>query len=404
MSGPFPPGFLWGTATSAHQIEGNNTNSDWWAFEHSAHPLIREPSGDAADSYHRWGEDMDLLAAAGFTDYRFSIEWARIEPAPGEFSAAHIDYYRRMVAGALARGLRPLVTLHHFTHPLWFAERGGWVGDAAVDLFVRYVEAAAPILAEGVQHVCTINEPNIVSLFAAIREQRLPSVDLRDITPDPGTTDALIEAHHAATVALKARNSTLDVGWSIACLNVVADAGADDAATDYARTRQTIFTEAAQGDDWVGVQAYTRTRIGLVDGRPVVVKPGSDVERTLTGWEYYPRAVGDAIREVRRTAVDVPIIVTENGIATADDLRRIDYTKGALASVHDAMQDGADVRGYFHWSLLDNYEWGSYGPTFGLVSVDRLTFARFPKPSLAWLGALAPAAHHDPKEDSSDGP
>lgn len=163
---PFPDGFLWGASTAAHQIEGNNVNSDWWRKEHDPAAGIEEPSLDACDSYHRWDQDLDLLAQLGFTDYRFSVEWARIEPVPGTFSRAEIAHYRRMVEGALARGLRPMVTLHHFTVPRWFEDLGGWTADGAADLFARYVEHCAPIIADGVRHVCTINEPNMIAVMA----------------------------------------------------------------------------------------------------------------------------------------------------------------------------------------------------------------------------------------------
>ena len=393
----FGPDFLWGTATAAHQIEGNNTSSDWWALEHSAardgaSPLIKEPSGDAADSYHRWPEDMDLLAGAGFTDYRFSIEWARIEPAPGEFSPAQVAHYRRMVEGALERGLRPLVTLHHFTNPAWLDRSGGWAGDEVVDRFLRYVEVCEPILAAGVERVCTVNEPHVVALIQAVKNGNDVERTLAaGITPDARATDALVEAHHKASAVLHGMSAGLQVGWSIACMNIYADPGAEDVAADYARNRETVYVEAARDDDYVGVQAYTRTKVGLVDGKPTVIKPERGVERTMNDWEYYPHAIGDAIRSVHAITPGTPIIVTENGIATDDDSRRIDYTTEALASVQAAMRDGIDVRGYFHWSLIDNYEWGSYRPTFGLVAVDSKTFVRTPKPSLTWLGAQCPA-------------
>jgi beta-glucosidase len=390
----FGPDFLWGTATAAHQIEGNNVNSDWWALEHAGTPLIKEPSGDAADSYHRWREDMDLLAGAGFTDYRFSVEWARIEPAPGEFSAAAIAHYRRMVEGALERGLRPLVTLHHFTNPLWLDQVGGWAGDRVVDHFVRYVEALEPILASGVERVCTINEPHVVAVIQAVKST--PDVErlaAAGITPDARATDALIQAHHKAAASLHSMTSGLQVGWSIACMNIYGDPGSEAVAAEYARPRETVYVEAARDDDFIGVQSYTRTKVGLVDGKPAVIKPAADVELTINGWEYYPQAIGDAIRSVRALVPGVPIIVTENGIAASDDSRRIDYTTEALASIEAAMRDGADVRGYFHWSLIDNYEWGSYKPTFGLIAFDHKTFVRTPKPSFAWLGAQCPARH-----------
>ncbi|MFI0446956.1 glycoside hydrolase family 1 protein [Actinomadura sp. 6N118] len=380
-----PDGFLWGASTAAHQIEGNNLNSDWWQMEHSDGP-IAEPSGDAADSYHRWREDMDLLAGLGFTDYRFSIEWARIEPAPGAFSRAEIAHYRRMVEGAVERGLRPMITLHHFTVPRWFAERGGWTVDGAVDLFERYVRATAPIIGTDVRHVCTLNEPNMVAVAGAVRElgaEAPPTAGLP--LPDKATTDALIEAHRRARAAVRTISADIQVGWSVANQVYQALPGAEAMAAAYRWPREDVFLEAARDDDWIGVQSYTRTRIAPDGPLP----PPDDAERTLTGWEYYPQALGHALRHTAQVVGDVPLIVTENGIATDDDSRRIDYTTGALQQLAAAIEDGLDVRGYLHWSALDNYEWGSYRPTFGLISVVPDTFERIPKPSAVWLGGLS---------------
>ncbi|MFJ3712657.1 glycoside hydrolase family 1 protein [Streptomyces sp. NPDC090053] len=383
-----PEGFLWGASTAAHQIEGGNTNSDWWEFEHSGIPYVKEPSGDACDSYHRWREDMDLLAELGFTDYRFSIEWARIEPAPGEFSHAAIAHYRRMVEGARARGLRPMVTLHHFTAPRWFAQRGGWAAAGSDELFARYLTAAAPIYATDVAHVCTINEPNILAVMAAA-QAALASGQAVNFAEDPpapdeATTEALIRAHARAVETVKSLAPPVSTGWSVANLVCQPLPGAEDVAAAFRHPRVDVFLEAARGDDWLGVQAYTRTLIGPNGRLPVP----EGAERTLMGWEYYPQALGHALRHSASVATGTPLIVTENGIATADDARRINYTTGALDSLAAAMRDGIDVRGYFHWSALDNYEWGRYTPTFGLIAVDRETFVRTPKPSAAWLGAI----------------
>ncbi|MCX4547656.1 glycoside hydrolase family 1 protein [Streptomyces sp. NBC_01500] len=383
-----PEGFLWGASTAAHQIEGGNTNSDWWEFEHSGIPYVKEPSGDACDSYHRWREDMDLLAELGFTDYRFSIEWARIEPAPGEFSHAAIAHYRRMVEGARARGLRPMVTLHHFTAPRWFAQRGGWAAAGSDELFARYLTAAAPIYATDVAHVCTINEPNILAVMAAA-QAALASGQAVNFAEDPpapdeATTEVLIRAHARAVETVKSLAPQVSTGWSVANLVCQPLPGAEDVAAAFRHPRVDVFLEAARGDDWLGVQAYTRTLIGPNGRLPVP----EGAERTLMGWEYYPQALGHALRHSASVATGTPLIVTENGIATADDARRINYTTGALDSLAAAMRDGIDVRGYFHWSALDNYEWGRYAPTFGLIAVDRETFVRTPKPSAAWLGAI----------------
>lgn len=383
-----PDGFLWGASTAAHQIEGMNVNSDFWAYEHSGLLPQRflEASGDACDSYHRWPEDMDLLAGLGFTDYRFSIEWARIEPAPGEFSNAEIAHYRRMVEGAVERGLRPMLTLHHFTCPRWFDEQGGWASEDAVELFARFVEAAAPIFATKVEHICTINEPNMVAGFAALRKAVLRGADwghAESRKPDEATTVALIKAHQRVVDVIKRQTPHIKVGWSVAIANYFAIDGGEEKALEIASRSRNVFVLASEGNDWIGVQAYTRVFIGP-DGELPVPK---DAQKTLTGWEYYPPALGESIRSVAELVPGTPIIVTENGIAESDDSVRVAYTSGALAGLRDAVAEGIDVRGYFHWSALDNYEWGSYVPTFGLIAVDRKTFERVPKPSAAWLGA-----------------
>ncbi|MEK0098870.1 family 1 glycosylhydrolase [Streptomyces sp. A475] len=386
---PVPHGFLWGVSTAAHQIEGQNTNSDWWHKEHAAGTHIKEPSGDAADSYHRWPQDMDLLAELGFTDYRFSIEWARIEPVQGEFSRAQIAHYRRMVEGARARGLRPMVTLHHFTVPQWFAERGGWTAPGATDLFARYVEAAAPVFETGVAHVCTINEPNIVAIFGAIDRLGVGAIGPAGLPlPDKDISAALIDAHRRAREVVKSISPDIKVGWSVATQACQALPGAERISAAYSWPREDVFVEASRDDDWVGVQSYTRTRVGMDGPIPAPM----DAERTLSGWEYYPPALGEAVRHTAQIVPSVPIIVTENGISTSDDARRIAYTKGALKGLAEAMDDGIAVRGYFHWSALDNYEWGSYAPTFGLIAVDPATFERTVKESGRWLGTMGRTA------------
>jgi beta-glucosidase len=383
-SSTFPAGFLWGAAIGAHQSEGNNVASDWWARENAVDSTLPERDGDAIDSYHRWPEDLELAAAAGLTDYRFGIEWSRIEPADGYISLAEVARYRRIVEGAVARGLRPMVALHHFTLPLWFALGGGWLRPDATERFLRYVDAIAPVLAVGVHRVSTINEPNIVATFPKLTGHGGLSGGLP--VPDEATTAALIHVHQAARERIKRDHPQALVGWGVSVQDYQADPGAEEALAAYAHPRDEVFLQAAHDDDWVGVQAYTRGMIDA-DGNPYVP---AGAPRTQTGWEDYPAALGGAVRRTARIVGKLPIIVTENGIATADDARRIAFTTEALLSLRDAMDDGIDVRGYFHWSMLDNWEWGSWGPTFGLVAVDRTTFLRTPKKSLRWFGSLAP--------------
>lgn len=163
----FPSDFVVGASTSAHQTEGQNTTSDWWLFEQSRAGEL-EPSGRACDSWNRWRDDLDLAAGAGLSAHRFSIEWARIEPEEGRFADEAIEHYRQVVEGARERGIEPILTLHHFTNPAWFALGGGWLRPDAVALFARYVDRVAPVIEAGVDRVITINEPNVVAIMARV--------------------------------------------------------------------------------------------------------------------------------------------------------------------------------------------------------------------------------------------
>lgn len=387
MTRTFPRDFLWGASTAAHQIEGNNTNNDWWQLEHVAADFGVQFSGDALDSYHRYEEDMTLLADAGCNAYRFSLEWSRIEPSPGKFSRAELAHYRRMIDTAHRLGLTPVVSLHHFTHPIWFGDNGAWLADDAGDIFARYVEQACSIL-EDVQWVCTINEPNIVAVNHGQQRRIAEGEEYQFVgaLPDPEIGEALIAAHRL--VAPLVRQATgAKVGWTVANQAFVPAPGGESKHAEIQRIWEDMYLEPARDDDFVGVQSYT-SQLVTVDG---VVPHPEHPDNTLMGWAYRPDALGIALRHTRDVVGDVPIVVTENGIATSDDTRRVEYTAEALRHMHDAIADGVDVRGYLHWSLLDNFEWGRWEPTFGLVAVDRATFARHPKPSLAWLGEVARA-------------
>jgi len=385
MTRNFPDNFLWGAATAAHQVEGNNLNNDWWQLEQAAVGYI-DGSGDALDSYHRYREDMQLLADSGLTTYRFSIEWARIEPLPGQFSRAELAHYRRMIETAFELGLTPMVTLHHFTHPLWFGERGGWLAEDAAETFVRYVREACTIL-DGVEWVCTINEPNVVAMnHGASRIMAAGHPYPSTPWPDPEIGRALIAAHKAAAPVVRVLTDA-KVGWTVANQAFTVTPGAEEKFAEVVQEWEDMYIEAARDDDFVGVQSYTSQPI---DENGVVPHP-EDPNNTLMGWAYRPDALAIALRHTKDVVGDVPLIVTENGIATGDDERRIEYTTGALNGVLDALDDGLDIRGYIHWSLLDNFEWGRWHPTFGLIAVDRETFVRTPKPSLAWLGNIARA-------------
>jgi len=386
--------FLWGAATSPHQTEGANTNSDWWYLENDPHSFVSEISGDAVDSYHRFPEDMRLLADAGLTAYRFGIEWARIEPAPGSFDREQLEHYRDMIETALGLGLTPVVTLHHFTSPAWFAAQGGWRHPDAVDLFARYVEKATEIL-DGVEWVCTLNEPNVMASMIALMSPASaePTADTEQVDavtslslpiPDGDIAEILARAHRRA-VQIVHEHTSAKAGWTVAGQQLVATPGNEELFDSIRWQWEDRFLEVSRGDDFVGIQAYTSQ---LVDENGVVPHPPHP-DNTLSGWAYRPDALEMALRHAWEVTGGTPMLVTENGIAAADDEVRIRYTDAALQGLDRAVADGLDVRGYLHWSALDNYEWGHWGPTFGLIGVDRTTFERHPRPSLAWLGARA---------------
>jgi beta-glucosidase len=400
----FPQGFLWGAATAAHQVEGNNINSESWVLEHLPGTIYAEPSGDACDHYHRYPADIALLAELGFNAYRFSIEWARIEPEEGEFSLAALDHYRRMLAACHEHGLQPVVTFHHFTSPRWLIRAGGWLDPKTPDRFARYCERATRHLGDLIGAACTFNEPNlpiILSKILPFSPQEGPfwqhAADAFGVAPErlgllqfvtqPQMREIVFAAHRRAFDILHAGPGNFPVGLTLALIDVQAGPDGESKAAEYRRDMAEVYLEQLRGDDFVGVQTYAR----MVVGPHGVIPPGDAVEKNQMGEEYYPEALGGTIRHAAAVA-RIPVIVTENGLAATDDTRRVEYFRRALRCVADALADGIDVRGYFAWSALDNFEWVSgYVPKFGIIAVDRATQARTPKPSAHWLGAVARA-------------
>jgi beta-glucosidase len=382
----FPDGFLWGTATAAHQVEGGNWNNDWWAWEHAERTRCVEPSGDACDHFWRYPDDIGLLADLGFGLYRFSLEWSRIEPEDGEFSRNALDHYARMIATCHAYDVVPSVTFHHFTTPRWLADRGGWLAGDVVEKFARYCERATRHLGDGIGMACTINEPNIVSLMGFLVGEFPPGH--HDMDEYAEVNEHLIAAHRAAVDAIHAGPGEFPVGQCIAMGDWWVPDGAEATLERIRHMHEGQFLEASRGDDYVGVQAYSRTRLAE-DGMPLGPEEGVRVVESM-GYEFWPAALEVAVRHATEVTRGVPVYVTENGIGTDDDDQRIEYVAAALRGLARCLDDGIDVRGYVYWSLLDNFEWAlGYGPRFGLVDVDRTTQQRTPKPSASWLGTIA---------------
>jgi beta-glucosidase len=404
----FPARFLWGAATAAYQVEGNNVGSDVWAMEHARPTVYMEPSGDAANSFALWPADLDLVKSLGLNSYRFSLEWARIEPAKGEFSVAMLDHYKAMIAGCRARGLVPVVTFNHFTTPVWFAAQGGWSNPEAPALFARYCERAARHLAAGIAYATTLNEPNLTGVLdlvlpgdigkrllgddRAMQEAAARAHGVARFLPgnalyvaDPQVVQKhLLAGHKAGRDAIKSVRADLPVGVSLAIIDDQA-AGQDSLRDAMREKLYRPWLDAARGDDFVGVQNYERT-IWDDKGR---LPPPKGAETNDAGAEIYPPSLADVVRYAHE-ATRMPVMVTEHGVNAADDRKRARLIPAALAELKRAIDDGVPVLGYMHWSLVDNYEWVfGYGPRFGLCTLDRTTFKRTPKPSAAVLGAIA---------------
>jgi beta-glucosidase len=395
----FPAGFLFGASVSAYQVEGGNTNSDWWWWEHKEGTPCVEPSGDACDFYHRYREDIALQGDLGYNAYRFGVEWARIEPAEGEFSRGALDHYRRMLAACREQRITPILTFHHFTLPKWLHDQGGFTSPRFPALFERYCDRVAAALGDLIGYACTINEPQGLGLSGYVLGINPPGRK-GDVKGARVATENLLEAHRRGAAAIRSR-ARIPVGICLAIPDLQYEDGAlpGDSGFELESAIDDRYFELAKDDDFVGVQTYTRFRFGPEGPRG----PGhewSDISRELTetdettqmGYEYYPRALGGAIRRAWKSTGGIPILVTESGIATAIDSKRIRFIDTAMRETLACIAEGIDVRSYIYWSLMDNFEWAfGYKPTFGLIEVDRETLARRPRPSAYWLGEVSRA-------------
>lgn len=406
--------FLMGAATAAHQVEGNNISSDFWVMEHMRNSSFKEKSMDAVDHYNRFKEDIDLLVESGLNAYRFSIEWARIQPEKDVWSQEAIEHYREVLNYCHEVGVEPVVTMHHFSSPKWLIDLGGWESADVVGLFAAYCEFVANELGDLMHYVCTINEANMGLQLAAVAESMLKQMQsdaqvginaemlrrretqreelLSIFGTYPANTflsirtpkgDLLImEAHKAARNAMKAVKPNLQVGVTLSLYDLQFKKGGEAKAQKQWVDDFLHYLPFIENDDFLGVQNYTRKIYG-----PNGVEAMSDkVERTQMDYEFYPQAISNVLRKVFYD-LKIPLIVTENGIATLNDKRRVAFIEEALNGVKACVDDGIPVKGYFYWSLLDNFEWQKgFDLRFGLIRVDRTTQKRYPKKSLSFLG------------------
>lgn len=393
----FPPGFLWGAATSAHQVEGDNRQSDWWLWEQNdvrLDALRREGknaedfvSGQACDHYHRFQEDFDLAGAGGHNAHRLSLEWARVEPEEGVFKKEEIAHYRGVLEALRQRGIKAFVTLWHFTNPLWFAEKGGWLKRKNVKYFIRYCKRMARDLGDVADAWTTINEPNVYAQVAYNWGNWPPQH--RSFTDALKVFWHLALAHRRAYACLHRFTPKAPVGAAINAVSYVAHAPHRisthlSAWLMHMATNHLFYLlTGRRTHDYIGVNYYFRTRLKSLSWKlsPTFVDVQAHGRETSSlGWEIYPQGLFESLVDLAR--YNKPVYVLENGIATDDDGQRAQFLQTHLREVYHAIREGVDVRGYFHWSLLDNFEWQEgWMPKFGLVAVDRATFMRTPKPS-----------------------
>ena len=407
----FPPDFRWGCATAAHQVEGGNTNNDWYAWEQSeGHVQGGQKSGLACDWWNKAEADLELAAAMGQNTHRLSVEWSRIEPSEGKWDDAAMDRYRQMLRFMHERGIEPMVTLHHFTTPLWLAERGGWENPAIIPLFERFAAKVVESLGEFCDLWCPINEPLIYGVLGWLAGEPRSETH-HQITFPPGKHDMdlmlkvvenLFLGHGAAYYAIhriqpQARvggvhnlayfqplhpNSPLDafvVGQRERLMNL---SGLE--ATLNGRIPRLLGSrrvrELANTSDFIGLNYYDRVVLTFDSGSPGTlfskqVVPASAEISDLHYGEVYPEGIYHLLKQLSRYGK--PIYITENGLPDADDDRRPAFLITHLRQVWKAAMQNVPVMGYYHWSLVDNFEWAEgWNLRFGLIEVNPETQER----------------------------
>ncbi|MBR7926874.1 glycoside hydrolase family 1 protein [Aerococcaceae bacterium zg-ZUI334] len=412
--------FYIGAATAAHQVEGNNVNSDFWVMENLEYSSFTEPSLDACDHYNRYQEDIDLMKEAGLNAYRFSIEWARIEPQKGTFDSNELEHYRNVILYCKKQGIEPIVTLHHFSSPAWLIGEGGWENIQTATYFANYAKYIAQELGSELNYICTINEANMGVQIAEVAKMFMrqmgidPQVGLNFGLPEhlqkeqdearkilgfpegemantflsmrtKSGNDVIRLAHIQAREKIKEINSKLQVGLTLSLYDIQLADDSPEAITEAEEKWKNDFLDfqpAFEKDDFLGVQNYTR----VIIGKNGVQAAPEDSILTQMGYEFYPQGIANVVRKVAKDFKG-KIFVTENGVATEDDNLKNEFIHEALKGLKKCYQDGIPLMGYLYWSLLDNFEWQKgFGMKFGLIGVDRENKARQIKPSLHFLG------------------
>jgi beta-glucosidase len=372
----FPKGFLWGSATAAHQIEGNNTNSNWWQWEHSQKrenalkSQGKNPadfySGIACDSYNRFEEDFALAKQLNQNAHRLSVEWARIQPREGFFNESELDHYEEVLKSAKKNGLKTFVTLHHFTNPIWFSEKGGFEKKENVQFFVEYCLKVTKRLKDYVDFWITFNEPeNYSSIsynYGIWPPQKKSFVLMLKVVKN------IIKAHNLTALEIKKNNiGPVGIAYHLSDLKPTNWLTKIIAHVVYEMNDKYIFNRTIKSCDFIGLNYYFHHHFGFF-GKRKKSKSGHEVNDL--GWGIHPEGIERVLLGLKK--YNKSIYITENGLADAKDTKRAKFILNHLFYIHKAIEAGIMVKGYLHWSLLDNFEWADgFAPRFGLVEIDR---------------------------------
>jgi beta-glucosidase len=417
----FPKDFKWCVATSAHQVEGNNIHSDWWAWEQAGHIKNKDQSGLACDEWNRLPEDVQLMQDLHLKQYRFSVEWAKIEPSEGQWDLQVLDHYKREVALLHSKGIEPMVTLQHFTLPQWVAEKGGFAWDGFADAFAHYTSQVESAIGDQVKDWNTFNEPMVV-FFAGYVAGTFPPQrqgSLQDLqTPMVNLLTAHAKAYHILHDAAEKAHRSVRVGVAhhlrifdpanaynpmdelIASISdrffnwALPEAmltGRLQVNVPFLISMDVSIPDLANTQDFFGVNYYSRDFVHFTLQKPFfkIQKP-ENVPLNNLGWEIYPEGMFRILVAIHQRFPLLPIDITENGVADKTDSLRPQFIEDHLYQVSQAIQAGVPVEGYCHWSLLDNFEWDSgFTPRFGLYEMDYKSLKRIPRPSALLYSKIA---------------
>ncbi len=363
----FPAGFLWGSSTSSYQVEGGIENCDW---------SKDFPAGQACDHYNRYEEDFDLLKSLNQNTYRFSIEWSRIEPEEGKFDEKEIEHYRQVILALRKRGIEPFVGLWHWTNPLWLKNKGNWESRKIAYYFSRYVEKIVSSLKDNVKFWITINEPEIYATSSYFKGIWPPQK--KNIFSFLVVLNNLIKTHREAYKIIKKiqPNAQVGIATNNTCYEAFNDPVSRLVKIIVERLDHFYILDRIKNHlEFIGLNYYFHNRIKGFKFNQNENKIVSDL-----GWEIYPEGIYHVLKNLKK--YKKPIYITENGLADKEDKLRKDFIKDHLFWTHKAIEEGIDVRGYFHWSLMDNLEWHrGFEPEFGLIGIDYKTLERKPRPS-----------------------